>query len=289
MRQVFERSILNSIVFRWIGLQDLDIALITNRSDLDFIFSDHPVIFSNLKYHNPKGDSRGISRSGLTVFFPINSKKMVALYDKEIYSLKCKVNKIDLTKKKDIVLLNTLQLFNCYQYLYSATEKESIYMIKIFKNNKSKVEKTRGKISFIKSSRYFHKLDSYYNPKFLSFINQTDFEREGNLRDSAHYERMMSIAKFYNKKSDQVEEKKKSHSPSQDGFTPIPIKINYPEPLKYGKTEKNASIGDLKLPIPFTDIKFEITHRELYIFLLGIFVGIIITIGALLGINFTFG
>lgn len=56
------------------------------------------------------------------------------------------------------------------------------------------------------------------------------------------------------------------------------------------KIKKDKSIGDFKIPIPFTDIKSPIKNqRELGIFLLGIFVGILITLSTLMGINFLFG
>jgi len=61
-------------------------------------------------------------------------------------------------------------------------------------------------------------------------------------------------------------------------------------PIAKEKIKKDETIGDFKIPIPFTDIKIPIKNqRELGIFLLGIFVGILITLSTLMGFNFLFG
>ena len=63
---------------------------------------------------------------------------------------------------------------------------------------------------------------------------------------------------------------------------PVPIE-------KEKKSDEKPSIGYIKVPIPFTDIKIEITRRELGIFLLGMFVGALIILGVFMGYNFISG
>jgi len=98
-------------------LNDLNIALLENESKIDFIFSDNPVVFFNSFFNEtrPQG-TIGIASTGLQIFYPINSKYMLFLYDPDYYAVSsCKIR---ISKNKDIQRLNGLQILNCDENIY---------------------------------------------------------------------------------------------------------------------------------------------------------------------------
>lgn len=89
-------------------IRDLEIKIITNETDVEFITSDVPVIIIN-----PLGIySAGLSSVGEVIFSPISPWKMVLFYDKKLFG-----------KLPDIICdEGIIELFNQYQYI-SADER----------------------------------------------------------------------------------------------------------------------------------------------------------------------
>ena len=89
-------------------LDDYEIDILINKTDLNFITSDVPVIITNpFDVYRP-----GLADIGTVVFFPISLDKMILLYDKKFYK---KIDKI-------ICQSEVVKSINKYQYI-SADER----------------------------------------------------------------------------------------------------------------------------------------------------------------------
>ena len=105
-------------------LTDLVPAVIINKTDQDFIFSDNPVIFYNLIYRDPTHSFEGYQSPGLIVFCPISSKKCLLLFDPVYYDIQLNKNKVEVTNKEDIKAINKLQFHNSCENIYYQSESQ---------------------------------------------------------------------------------------------------------------------------------------------------------------------
>ena len=174
-------------------LYDLKIVLLENKSKIDFIFSDNPVILFNSFFNKsyPFGTT-GLSSTGLQIFYPINSKFMLFLFDSnfyEIYNLKTlKVN-----KNKDIQRLNGLQILNCNDNIYFENPNLKDKFIERYNQLKSLIPKEKNEYEIIgtrteedgKRSELLRTSSPkiYYNLKKLSFLKHKSIKIPFGIRD----------------------------------------------------------------------------------------------------------
>jgi len=99
-------------------LFDLDMILLENKTQSDFIFSDNPVVFFNSFFNDktPSG-TQGISSTGLQIYFPLNSKLALLIFDPNFYEFQNK-EIIKIRKESDVQRLNGLQILYCNENLY---------------------------------------------------------------------------------------------------------------------------------------------------------------------------
>ena len=156
--QSLYHSLLSSISFL-----DLKLIKLVNSTQKDLIFSDHPVVFYNRIKWDQKDHSLGFFSPGLIIFFPINSKTLLLLYDPFHYKVTPIAKKIDITppednisyfvgqisSAEDIKKLNKLQFLHCNHTLYFENDTQSKEVIKIIKKNESNREKIRAVIDRI--------------------------------------------------------------------------------------------------------------------------------------------
>tara|TARA_Y100000310_G_C20646638_1_gene797024 strand:+ start:360 stop:1484 length:1125 start_codon:yes stop_codon:yes gene_type:complete len=99
-------------------LHDLDMILLENKTQMDFIFSDNPVVFFN-SFFNEKTwqGTQGIASTGLQIYFPLNSKFALFIFDPNFYEF---TNKeiIKIRNELDIQRLNGLQIIYCNANIY---------------------------------------------------------------------------------------------------------------------------------------------------------------------------
>ncbi|MGN8774593.1 DUF4238 domain-containing protein [Candidatus Weimeria sp. HCP3S3_B5] len=101
----FNISMVNELIS---VLDDYEIDILINKTDLNFITSDVPVIITNpFDVH-----IAGLADIGTVIFFPISLDKMILLYDKKFYK---KIDKI-------ICQSDVVKSINKYQYI-SADER----------------------------------------------------------------------------------------------------------------------------------------------------------------------
>ena len=101
-------------------LLDLEYKLLKNKTEIEFITSDNPLILYN-KFLNYRTycSNIGLATKGLQIFFPISPKYMLVFFDTNVY--KVGSNKdicVDLTVNKDIYELNKLQLCSAFENIY---------------------------------------------------------------------------------------------------------------------------------------------------------------------------
>ena len=187
-------------------LIDMKMCLLENKSQMDFIFSDNPVVFFNSFFNDkyPYGTT-GFSSRGLQIFFPINSKLMLFLYDSDFYEVKfTKIN-----KTKDIQRLNGLQIFNCDNNIYFENWNIKDKILERFNQLKSKRPKNKNEyevmIRLLRASAPKIK----YNLEKLSFLKHIKTDRHYGVRRKDIYDIYKKVIKaIENKKIKSAEELK---------------------------------------------------------------------------------
>lgn len=134
-----------------IVLSDLNMVLLENKSKTNFAFSDNPVVFFNSYFNDKyKGGTTGFASTGLQVFYPINSKFMLFLFDSNFYDL-ANEDVIRLNKTKDILRLNGLQILNCDSNIYFEDENSKDKIIERYSQLKSKIPQKKNEYEIMGS------------------------------------------------------------------------------------------------------------------------------------------
>ncbi len=109
-------------------IRDLKPILFINSSRRDFIISDNPIVLYNSFFNNPRGhflypfnSTTGLQSPGLQIFWPLDTKHMLVLYDEKFYNFR-KTSKryVEIHLEDDIDALNSLQFFNCSDNIFFA-------------------------------------------------------------------------------------------------------------------------------------------------------------------------
>lgn len=93
--------------------------------DLEFVSSDNPVIVLNNKTSSSKPFENGIAQKETSIFYPLTSKILVAIYT-EFYmsSFEGQIIFIDSQVNKSFIKeMNNMQLLNCHSQAFSSSEK----------------------------------------------------------------------------------------------------------------------------------------------------------------------
>jgi len=102
-------------------IRDLTPILFLNNTKRDFVSSDNPIVLYNSFFNNPSGhflypcnSTTGLQSPGLQIFWPLDTKHMLVLYDENFYNFRTKLNEpVNIRLKEDVDALNSLQFFNC--------------------------------------------------------------------------------------------------------------------------------------------------------------------------------
>lgn len=171
-------------------LIDLNICLLENKSKIDFIFSDNPVVFFN-SFFNEKYSygTTGIASTGLQIFYPISSKFMLFLYDPLFYDIKSS----RIYKNKDIQRLNGLQILNCDNNIYFENYNMKKKVFERFNQLKSKIPKEKNEYEIMgnriaEDGTYRELLRTsapkiHYNLEKLSFLKHKKNEMPYGVRN----------------------------------------------------------------------------------------------------------
>jgi len=111
-------------------LGDLCTKILVNKTDVEFITSDAPVVFFNQWCQEwPLGGNIGVLSLGLQIFFPISNRHVVVLYDSEVYVAGKGDQVVEVTNPRDVEMINAIQLLSADEKLYYSGDqktKESI-------------------------------------------------------------------------------------------------------------------------------------------------------------------
>lgn len=145
-QQTFQAMDLANCHERVADLADLERVILTNRTDMPFIFSDAPVIFTNPFQKNKiHRGVLGLRCTGLVIYFPIGTKHAILLYDSSIYNLKRTKNSIiKINELLDVAQLNKLQLHNASNGVYFSDFQFSKYVKDLWQQEKEKLIDHRG-------------------------------------------------------------------------------------------------------------------------------------------------
>ncbi|MDM1282785.1 DUF4238 domain-containing protein [Acinetobacter towneri] len=117
-------------------LSDLDYLILNNKSELDFVFSDAPVVYLNpfMVDFKEKGITGTLSK-GLIAAYPVSNKLLILLFERKVYNFDPLINRL-ISKNKtldaDVELVkyfNYLQFLNAESCVYS-NQKESLEILK---------------------------------------------------------------------------------------------------------------------------------------------------------------
>jgi len=120
----------------WPLIQDLEWHIFINKTQQDFIISDHPVVHYNwlLKDSNDCKYT-SLTSCGVQIFIPLSSEITYCLYDKKVYKIGLKNKHYTvISSRRDVDILNQLQVRNresvvaysdidSYKYVYKLCQK----------------------------------------------------------------------------------------------------------------------------------------------------------------------
>ena len=101
-------------------LLDLRYKLFLNRTKVDFVTSDNPVVMINpFMSFRRLGSNTGVATKGLQIFFPIAPDRVILFYDHDVYRVGGdKKIVIDIENSQDVYNINVLQACSCYENIY---------------------------------------------------------------------------------------------------------------------------------------------------------------------------
>jgi len=102
------------------GIQDLEIKLLKNNSDIGFITSDNPIVFYNQLLEEIKfeGAKTGIIHRGLIILLPLSPLYCIILYDSKVYKIGSKKQTIVNVDYSDINNINALTFLSSDKIIY---------------------------------------------------------------------------------------------------------------------------------------------------------------------------
>jgi len=101
-------------------LLDLELVVIKNESETEFVTSDAPVVLFNQWCQDVTGrGTTGFLQSGLQIILPLSPRFLVLLYDRSVYKIGTrKENAVVVKREDDVTQINTLQLLTAEENLY---------------------------------------------------------------------------------------------------------------------------------------------------------------------------
>lgn len=101
-------------------LLDLNYNLLVNKTEVEFVTSDNPVVFYNQFFSFRENvSSTGVQTKGLQIFLPIDPFNALVFYDPWIYSIENSRGRIvEVSFENDVHAINTLQMCSALNSVY---------------------------------------------------------------------------------------------------------------------------------------------------------------------------
>ena len=125
---------------------DLHLKVLINKTNINFITSDNPVVFYNQACeHSDVGSSTGLASKGLQIIFPLSPKHILIFYDSKVYKIGAKKHSYtDVINENDIFQLNDLQWLNALENIYYDNNQKNSEILRGAKRNISKRHKNKS-------------------------------------------------------------------------------------------------------------------------------------------------
>jgi len=142
-------------------ISDLIPVLLINKTELDFLFSDNPIVLYNLFFYKDKFESHiGFQSPGLMIFCPLSKHLCLLLFDSKFYELKgIKENILEINNSNDINKVNQLQLYRCDKNIYYSNINQKENVNKIF-SDFSKTNTKREEVTKFEKLKVLNKPNS---------------------------------------------------------------------------------------------------------------------------------
>lgn len=129
--------------------KDLDLLLIENYSEIDFVTSDNPVVLYNKFLCNRKFQGNyGLSAVGICIFLPLSPRLCFCLFDPKIYFSTNNKNRCTISQET-VHELNKLFCRNSYEYIFFSKKHSEEYAEKL---DAFFVDKLESKTSLVNSN-----------------------------------------------------------------------------------------------------------------------------------------
>jgi len=128
-----------------LGITDLNLCLLRNRTDYPFIFSDAPVVFYNSYCGNVRNRGvLGLQCPGLQIFFPLDSWTLALLIDSEKYDGPFRgFLQHDLYNRSDVSQINALQLHHSLNAVYFGNPQHEQYVFELWNAHRHSIRSIR--------------------------------------------------------------------------------------------------------------------------------------------------
>lgn len=130
-----------------VGILDLRILIVRNKTDYPFFFGDCPCIFCNPRLYEWRDQGViGIRTPGLIIIHPIHPKTLLMLYDADSYSITHSVGFVDVFTKADVSQFNALQLHSAIENIYFYDPNSLEYLLDLYAAHRTTFQNNFGEL-----------------------------------------------------------------------------------------------------------------------------------------------
>jgi hypothetical protein len=123
-------------------IDDLNCTLLVNRTNEDFLTSDHPVALCNSLPSSSPFTTSGFASRGLIMALPLSPHALILLTDAEVYKVAKSEHGVSLvTNRREIVDLNLAQCFKAHENLYFASLARVRETLDVFERRQSSLRR----------------------------------------------------------------------------------------------------------------------------------------------------
>lgn len=129
-----------------IGITDLHLCFLRNKTDYPFVFSDAPVVFYNIWARKVQNRGvLGVQCPGLQIFYPLSPNVTAMLIDADRYDGPWSENIVlDLHYRADVSQLNALQVHHAMSSIYFSNPGDAQYVRDLWSTHRPRLEKLQN-------------------------------------------------------------------------------------------------------------------------------------------------
>lgn len=128
-------------------VEDLECTLLVNRTEENFLTSDHPVVQCNcLPVSNYPDRGIGFASRRLIVLYPISPSAILLWSDTEAYRVSSENSVLAVSNLRDVIDLNLTQFMGADENVYFSERRRVQETIKCFRRNASTLRPPRARI-----------------------------------------------------------------------------------------------------------------------------------------------